>query len=155
TKNVLVSTGLVPGTVPESSAKPLSAASLSGVTMNESKVAALVVASDELMRFSALGTRLLGNEVRRCIGVQTDVAFLAKISSGITPVTSAGATAANIRTEIDAAMDTMTDLPANAKLFAVARANICRAIRTKGQVTNGGFAFPGAISGDLLGPLTL
>jgi hypothetical protein len=154
TKNVLVSTALVGGTVPEYSTKPLGSESLTGITMSETKVAAMVVASDELLRFSALGTRLLGSEIRRCVAVQTDTAFLQKISAGISPVASSGATAANIMTDIDAAADTMT-ISADAKLFAVTTPAIARAIRTKGQVTNGGFAFPGAISGDPFGPYTL
>src|SRR5262249_41666302 len=121
--------------------------------ISESKVAVLVVASDELLRHAALGTRLLGDELRRAISVETDLAFLQKIGSGITPSTASGTSAAAILTDLETALDSMT-FASNAKLFAVTTPLIAKGIRTKAG-TDGRLAFPGALSGDPLGLTTL
>lgn len=153
TRVALVSQSLTPGTVGEAAVKPLSKLALSGISISETKVAAQVIASDELLRNAALGTRLLGDELRRSLAVQTDASFLQKISSGITPSTASGTNAAAILVDLETALDSMT-FASNAKLFAVAPPLVCKGIRTKAG-TDGRLAFPGAMSGDPLGLVTL
>jgi HK97 family phage major capsid protein len=153
TRVALVTQGFVPGAVGEGSAKPLSKLSLNGISISETKVACQCVASLELLRNAALAARLLGDELRKAIAVQTDQSFLQKIGSGITPSTASGTTAAAILADMEVALDSMT-FASNAKLYAVTTPLICKGIRTKADST-GKLAFPGALSGDPFGLTTL
>lgn len=153
TRIALTTIGLTAGTVAEGSAKIISKLTLSSVSISETKVAAIVVASDELLRNGALSAQLLGNEIRRAVAVQTDAAFLQKIASGITPSVASGSNATAILNDMEAALEAMT-FASNAKIYAVTTPTIAKAIRTK-ATTAGEFAFPGALSGDPLGLVTL
>jgi hypothetical protein len=110
TRVVLASVGIIGGTVAEQSSKPLSYLQLSGSNVSETKVACIVVVSDELIRFGGpILTNLVGEELRKGLAVQTDTAFIQKISSGITPITSGGATADKIWGDLEAAFECIDD----------------------------------------------
>lgn len=153
TRVALVTQGVTPGVIGEGAAKVISKLTLSGISIAETKVAAFIIASDELLRNAVASARLLGDELRRGLAVQTDQTFLQKIGSGIAPSTASGTSAAAILTDLETALDSMT-FASNAKLFAVAPALVCKGIRTK-ATTTGEIAFPGALSGDPLGLVTL
>lgn len=153
TRIALFSTGPTSGTTAEGTAKVVSRLTLSGVSISETKCGCVVVVSDELLKHAAASTQLLGNELRRSLGVQTDNAFLSKLSTGITPSVASGNNATAILTDVEVALEAMT-FSSNAKIFAVTQPVTAKAIRTK-ATTAGELAFPGPLSGGAFGLTTL
>lgn len=153
TRIAVFSGGATSGVTLEGAAKLVSKFTLSGVMISETKVGWIVVVADELLRHAAASVKVIGNELRRGLAVQTDAAFLAKISSGITPSVASGTNASAILADMETALEAMT-FASNAKIFAVTTPTIAKAIRTKPSST-GELAFPGALTGDPLGLTTL
>jgi HK97 family phage major capsid protein/HK97 family phage prohead protease len=101
--------------VGEGKPKPLTKTSFAPVYLDFAKVATIAVLTDELVRFSnPSAERLVRDEIARALIEKIDVDFIdptkaavshvspASITHGITPVVSAGNTAANIQTDIKA-----------------------------------------------------
>jgi HK97 family phage major capsid protein len=94
TRVLVITTGATGRTVSEGDVKSISTLQLSGTNLAETKVSCIVVASDELVRNGgAITSNLIGTELRRALAVQTDSAFISKISSGISVTASSGNTA--------------------------------------------------------------
>ena len=69
----------------------------------------------------------------------TDTEFIARITSGVTPITSAGASAANARTDAKLAYVAI-DTGAQSKLFWIMSSSIAKSLATK--EASGASAFP-------------
>jgi len=95
---VLVTTfGATASSIEQGSAKVVSQLQLANVALTLRKSAAILVANDELLRHSSgKAARLLLDELTVGVVAETDAEFLRAISNGISPVASAGNTAAGI-----------------------------------------------------------
>jgi HK97 family phage major capsid protein len=97
--------------VSELSAKSLSAASFATATLDVTKVSSMVVLSNELAR-SALPAAILqlGQELRRAASIEVDNKFLSLMAAtpGITTAASTGTTAAQVLSDLTAAVTRLT-----------------------------------------------
>lgn len=88
--------------VAEAAAKPVAALTLAPVdALRPRKCAVILVVTQEQARTSD-ATSLIDAELRGGIAVGTDTLFLADIISSTTPIPSAGSSAANTQTDVDA-----------------------------------------------------
>jgi Phage capsid family len=142
TRVSVVTTGASGTTVGESQITPISSMTLAGHQLAIYKALAIVIVTDELLKIADPATNaLFGNELRNAVAVETDRQFLALITSGISPIASSGATAANVLFDIDAALTALaTD--AASKLFIIAEPETTKkwVLRT---TADGALAFPG------------
>jgi len=141
---VVVETSAITGTtVAESHAKPIRSMTLAASDIAPRKSTAIVVATDELLKLvSADGARLFDSELRNAVAVATDAQFLATLYASVTPTASAGATTANVLTDLGALLSALT-LESQSRVYvAMSPTNISK-IMLKVS-TNGGFAFPSA-----------
>jgi hypothetical protein len=81
------------------------------------KAATIIVTTAELARFSG-ATSLIDMELRAGVAVGTDTIFLTEIVAANAPIASAGSTAANTQTDVDALLAAVT-LGAQSKPFFV------------------------------------
>ncbi len=106
-------TGAVAGWVGQGKPKPVTSFSTTAITLLYTKIAAIAVISEELARFSSPSAEaLVRDELARAVIERMDVDFVdpaqaevtnvspASITNGVTPLTSAGTSADNIRTDI-------------------------------------------------------
>jgi HK97 family phage major capsid protein/HK97 family phage prohead protease len=106
-------TGAVAGWVGEAKGKPVTSFSTNAQTLLYTKIAAIAVITQELARFSSPSAEaLVRDELARAVIERMDIDFIdpaqaavaavnpASITNGVTPLTSAGTSADNIRTDI-------------------------------------------------------
>jgi hypothetical protein len=139
TRVSVVTTGASGQTVGESQIVPISSLTLAGHQLAVYKALAIVIVTDELLKINDPNSNtLFGNELRNAVAVETDRQFLNLITTGISPIASSGATAANILWDIDAAL-IATD--AASKLFIIVEPETAKkwALRT---TADGALAFP-------------
>ena len=134
-------TGITATTVAQQAPKPISRLTLTTTQIDEIKVAATLVVTDELMKFgSSAAGNLFATELSNAVAVQTDSAFVSILTSGATSVPSGGGTAEHVRNDLRAMLANVTTsarsqlflltTSATAKVFAVLHDN------------SGGGAFP-------------
>jgi Phage capsid family len=77
------------GVVAEGKSIPVSKTVLNNVVLTPEKVAALMVVTDELLlRVDAVGQQMFNRELMGVLSAAVDAAFVAKIGTGVTPITS-------------------------------------------------------------------
>jgi HK97 family phage major capsid protein len=126
----------------EAAAKPISSLQLSGQTLDETEVAAIVVQSEELIK--ALGPEsgaLIRRELAGAVASATDTEFIRLITASLTPLVSAGATSNQILQDISRLLNAL-DVDQNSKVYILAQPNTVKTIATKVSGTTGEFAFP-------------
>jgi HK97 family phage major capsid protein/HK97 family phage prohead protease len=107
------STGAVANWVGQGKAKPVTSFSTTADTLLFTKIAAIAVITDELARYSSPNAEtMVRNELARAVVEREDIDFIdpasaassgvnpASITNGLTPLSSAGTSADNIRTDI-------------------------------------------------------
>lgn len=158
TPNVLVSSSTITGyTVGEGQSKPISTFALGPQALEKTKVSAFVVVSDELARASGGAVEaLVSAELRRAVIAATDREFLSSMVEGVTAGVSAGATAANVITDLGVALAKLS-LTADSKVFVVMSPARARGLALKSSATAGTFAFEGMTltGGQLVGAQVL
>lgn len=110
TRAVVVIADATASAIGEGAPIPVSSIALAGHELEPRKAISLVVLTAELLRSTSLaGRRLLDNSLQAGVAAALDRAFLAVATAGVTPIPSAGPTAA------DALVDTRRLLDAVAK----------------------------------------
>jgi hypothetical protein len=138
----VISSGITGSRVAEGSVKPVSSLSVTTETLDPIKVSAIVAASNELLKFlnpSAQG--LFDTELRTSAAAATNLAFLAGLIALTTPTASAGATAADILTDLATLLGEIT-VSENSKLFFVLHGDNGKKLPTKVNGPAGAIAFP-------------
>jgi HK97 family phage major capsid protein len=138
--------------VAEGAPTPVTHLALTHLVPKERKVAAIVVASKELLKVAPLvAESLLSAELKASIVSGTDKDFLATIIAATTPTAASGTTAAAVLADLKSMLATMT-INATSKLFLVVRPEAAASLAVMaGSSTE--FAFPqmtptgGAIAG--------
>jgi HK97 family phage major capsid protein len=150
-----ISTGNVVG---PATVKPLSEMTLSGGTVDPEKAVCIIIVSDELLKLtSAAAQGMFADALRQGVANATDLRFLSTLIAANAPIASAGATVANILTDIRALLAAITVNARSRLYFVLSPANL-KALLTK--TTSGGSAdgraFPNlTISGGEFGGLTV
>jgi hypothetical protein len=126
----------IPGTI-----KTVSNLALGAETIVERRAAAIVVMSKEVAELaSGPGAALFGTELRNAVAVATDQEFLAIVTAGASPITSAGGTSIGILQDIDAALAAL-DIDAASQLYIIIPTTSAKAWCCKTTGT-GEIAFP-------------
>src|SRR5262245_48657184 len=116
--SVKVVTATITGsTIVEASVKGVSRLSLSASDLYAVKTAAIVVVSEELLKFSPQANALLQRELQTQIAKATNTAFLAVLSP-VASIASSGLTALAVRQDLRTLLVNVTS-GADAKLFFV------------------------------------
>jgi hypothetical protein len=118
-----VSTGAVAFSIAEGSMKQMSRISLTGTQTSPLKVHVLMGITQELARVAV--PQLIQNEMRNAVAVKTDVEFLAAVTSGLSPITSAGSTGESVRTDISNLLGAVT-LGQNSKPYLITTSTIAK-----------------------------
>jgi hypothetical protein len=120
-----VTTSATAYSVSEASLKPISRLSLTGAQRDPQKVHVAIVVTQELARSPLLAAgQLIQRQLRNAVALRTDQEFLANITVGVTPVTSAGITGNAVRADIEYLLR-QVPLGANSKPFIITTAAIC------------------------------
>jgi HK97 family phage major capsid protein len=139
--SVAAATSVATGTiVGQTHSKIVSRFTLEGSTLEEQKGACVIILSEELVKQSDIAIPFLGSELKSGIIAATDIQFLSTLASAGTPMTSAGADAVDVLTDIRALLDSIT-LGSTSKLFFVVDSASAKALSTKAD-TNGALLFP-------------
>jgi hypothetical protein len=135
----VTSTGATAFSVGEGQLKSISRLTLSDGQLDPQKAVAILVITDALFRMGgALAANLFQEELSNAIGVETDRAFLASITSGITPIASSGVTAAAIIADIEAALSQLTT-NARSQVFLVVPPEVAKYWATTLNGTTGAY----------------
>jgi len=125
TKVAVTSTGATSTTINEAMVKPITKLSLTSVNMSQNKSLAIVIATQELLRFGKVG--LFQNELERAIAAEVDSTFITKLTTTAGVASSAsggGAQATQILGDVAVALDGLTT-DAGSKIFcAVSQATM-------------------------------
>jgi HK97 family phage major capsid protein len=134
-------TGITGTTVGQAQVKPISKLTLSGTQIDERKAVAILVVTDELVRFgdSAAGN-LFSIELSNAVAVETDLQFVTVLSAGATSIGSSGVTAENVRNDLRAMLASVTT-NARSALFLLVTSAIAKILAVLHDNT-GGAAFP-------------
>jgi hypothetical protein len=141
--------------VGESSPKAITSMSLIGNDLPLTKVAAIVVLSEEVLRLSASGAEaFISRELTKGVVAASDTAFLAAITSGLTPIAAAGTDAAGVASDIAAALETIPTSASSVIYVAVSPLVAKRLSMMTG--TDGHLAFPGmSVAGGTIGGIAV
>lgn len=143
TKIAVVTTGAVGSTPAESKPKPISKLVLDNEALEPQKSAAIIVLTKELAAFAdPVAGQLFDAELQRAVAAATDSKFLADLYAAVTPTASAGATTANILTDLETLVAAV-DTGATSRLFLALEADHAKKLATKQTATAGQLAFPG------------
>ena len=149
-----VSTTAITGSVVGQGApKPISRLTLSGGTIDEIKVAAILVLTDELAKFGGpVAGDLFANELAAAVSVATDTAFVAILTAGATSIPSTGVTAEGVRNDLRALLAAITT-NARSSLFLLVPSAVAKTLSVlhtntgaaafEGLGVNGGTIVPG------------
>ena len=133
--------------VGEGSAKKLTSLTLGSHTLQERKAAALVVASDDLLKFGAAGAlALLENSLRTGVAAATNSVFLAAMIAAGTPIGSSGTGPANVLHDLRLLADAAGS-GGNSKFHLVVGAAVARRLALMSAGTTGVQAFPEMTTG--------
>jgi HK97 family phage major capsid protein len=135
----LNATGYVHG---EGWAKPVSSLQLAGHQLAETEIAAILVLTEELVRsLSPESGAFIRRELAGAVAAVTDSEFIRLVTSGLTPLVSAGATSNQIMQDISRLLNAL-DVDQASKVYIIAQPNTVKSIATKVSGTTGEFAFP-------------
>ena len=137
---VVVTAGATGVVVTEGHVTQISSLAFNGATTEQRKALAVIVANEELLKLGAPGTLdLFGRELRAAVATVTDQAFISVLTSGVSPITSAGTTVPAIANDFAAGF---TAIPTSAasRLFAITTSAIAKAWTTR--LDSGTAAFP-------------
>jgi hypothetical protein len=138
-KKIAVLTGGATGSTPlEGNVKLVSTLALSASQITENKSLAIVVVTEELTRES--NSRLFSEALVEEVVYQVDLAFLAELTGGLSPITSNSGTSIGILQDISAALAAI-DTNSSSKLFVITHPDISKAWCTK-TTSTGEVAFP-------------
>lgn len=138
---VATSTGAIAYWVGQGKTKPVTSAAFHRRRLDPTKVAGLVVISDELASFGTEAEVVLRDDLARASALATDSAFIdpantgvagerpAAITVGATTIASAGSTAADIRTDVEAAIAAFTGSLTTAAWITHPRAAVAMGLR--------------------------
>ncbi len=145
-----ITTGITGAVPSERSVKPISSLVLAQQLLEPQKASAIIVVTRELMDFPGAST-LFAAELTRGVVAATDSNFLAALLAATTPTASAGATLANIVTDLDVLLSAVTT-SATSRLFYVTSPANMKSLMVKAN-TAGALVFPNlGISGGELWP---
>jgi hypothetical protein len=149
--SVLTTAPTAEGGVPELFAKPLSAASFATATLDVTKASSMIAITNELAK-SALPAAILqlSAELRRSAGIAVDQKFLALMAAtaGITTAVTTGVTAANVLSDLSAALLRLT-IGADSRLWLICSPKL---YKTLGLLQGtGGYL----VQGNKIGPISL
>lgn len=106
--------------VGESVPAPVGRMSLTGQTIQSLKVLAIVVLNNEIvLNTSTAAMAMLSRELRGAVATATDKTFLTQLATGVTPIASVGATAANVLTDIGKMLESVAPR-SGSRLYLVA-----------------------------------
>jgi HK97 family phage major capsid protein len=115
-------------TVGQQSVKPISKLSLTATQIDEAKVAAIMVVTEELARASdSTAGNLFATELSNAIAVATDSFFVTELTSGATSFASNGATAEHTRVDLRGLLAAITT-GARSQLFLLTTSTIAKAL---------------------------
>ena len=121
-----VTTGAQAFSVAEGSTKAISKLSLTGQQQNPTKAHCVVVVTQELAKApGANATQLIGRELRNAVSITTDAQFLLTLISGLSAITSAGATGEAIRSDIANLLRAITT-GQTSRLYIITTALVCK-----------------------------
>src|SRR5262245_7966699 len=127
--------------VPPASVKPISKLSLSGTQIDEQKAVALLVLTDELMKFGdAVAGNLFATELSNAVAVETDSSFVSILTAGATSFASNGPTAEQARIDLRGLLNAITT-SARSRLFLLMTSTIAESMASMHTAT-GSAAFP-------------
>jgi HK97 family phage major capsid protein len=96
---------IVAGVADEGKAKPVAPLGMLTFILSPVKAAALGAVTNELLDdISAEGQTHFANELKAAVAMAVDAKFLSLVSAGVTPITSAGATAVNAKHDLRTAL---------------------------------------------------
>jgi hypothetical protein len=128
-KLAVVSVALVGGGVNQAAIKPVSVMHLDVSALAARKAVAMIIASDELLRFSTpAAMSLFSSELKAAVAAATDLLFLGELLAQTTPTPSSGTTADAALTDIGALLDAI-DPRANSKVYMVLRPEQARSLK--------------------------
>jgi hypothetical protein len=132
---------VVAGTVDEAKAKPMAPLGMLTFILSPMKAAVLGAVTNELLDdISAEGQTHFANELKAAVAMAVDAKFLSLVSAGVTPITSAGATAVNAKHDLRTAlMQVGSDGPS--RLYWISASNVAKMASTLTD-TAGLDAFP-------------
>jgi hypothetical protein len=130
--------GATGSTVAEANVKLVSSLALSASQVTEMKSVAIVVLSQELVREG--NDRLFSQALVEEVGYQTDLGFIARLTTGLSPLTSNGGTSVGVLQDVSAAL-AVVDTNASSQLFCITSPDIAKAWATK-TTSTGEIAFP-------------
>ena len=139
----------------EGAAKAVNQLTTVATLLDPQKAAATIVVSEELLRGSPAGLDTwLFNELRAAVAVLTDRQFLATITAGISPSSSSGTTAANVREDLrDLAASISTSV--RSRLFLIVSPADAKGLALMGDAS-GAAAFPlMGTGGGVIGGITV
>lgn len=137
--NTVAITGSAVG---ESLPKPITSMSLVGNDLPLTKVACVVVLSEDVLRLSASGAEaFISRELTKGVVSASDSAFLAGITAGLTPIAAAGTDAAGVANDIAAALETI-ETSASSVIYLAVSPLVAKRLSLMTDTT-GTLAFPG------------
>jgi HK97 family phage major capsid protein len=152
TRVVIVATAAAASSTVEATAKPVTQIAVDGLQLEPRKASAIVVASRELAQLvTSAATTLIGDELRKAIGLATDVEFVGGIiGSHSQSIASTG----NFAADLESALAPLT-LGATSRVFIIAPPAIVRSIALM-RGTGGAPTFPDVgINGGVIAGMSL
>ena len=138
--------------VSENAPKPVSRLTLSGGSLTERKAAAILVLTDELLKFgSDTAGNLFVDELASAVAVATDTEFISILTAGAPSMTSTGGTAEAVRHDLRSLL-TLITTDARSRLFLLVPGAVAKNLSVL-HTNTGDAAFPtmgvngGSISG--------
>jgi capsid protein len=121
---------VVAGTVDEAKAKPMAPLGMLTFVLAPVKAAVLGAVTTELLDdISSEGQTHFANELKSAVAMAVDAKFLSLVSAGVTPITSAGATALNAKHDLRTALlQVGSDGPS--RLYWVCASNVAKMAST-------------------------
>lgn len=150
----IVTAAISGNTVVEASVKGISRLSISASDFDAAKCAAVVVVSEELLKFSPQANALLQRELQTALSKATNTLVLSLLSP-VASIASSGFTALGVRQDLRTLLSLVTSGAGSALYFVTTR-KIAEALSVLPD-SAGGAAFPGvnAISGGTVGGVPL
>lgn len=144
----VITAGAVGAAVGEGMVTPVARLSTAAPQMDPLKALCLVVLAQELMQMAGVGAiALLQRELAGAVAQVVDTAFVAALTTGLTPIPSAGATALAVRADMRAAVDAISSGAASSLVW-LTTSQIQNRLAVLGDST-GSSAFPELASGKL------
>jgi hypothetical protein len=154
-RGVTVTSGISGSVKPEGQIKTISQLVLGSALVEPRKAAGIIVVSAELAdRADPAARALFDSELQKAVVAATDSVFLADLVAATTPTASAGATLANIVTDLGVLLAAVTN-GANSKIYFIIGTTNAKKLSLKASST-GAPAFPnfGPNGGDLIPGVT-